>query len=303
MRLDLADLRLFLCVVDAGSITQGAMQAHLALASASERLRSIEADAGVALLERHARGVVATPAGEALAHHARLILRQQALLKGELHDFATGARGTLNLYANTAALTAFLPPRLAPWLAGRPRLHVELKERTSAEIVAALSAGLAEAGIVSDAVDARGLHLHPVAKDHLVLIAGPDHRLARHSAVALADVIDQPFVGLAPGNALQDHIDEQARAAGGPLALRIRMKTFEGLCEMVAHGIGLGVVPQGIAGRYRRRLGYRTLALTDDWARRRLCLCFGDWHALSAPMQSLLAHLGAPPAGDRRSPA
>ena len=112
MRLDLADLRLFLCIVDAGSITQGAMQAHLALASASERLRSIEADAGVALLERHARGVVATPAGEALAHHARLILRQQALLKGELHDFATGARGTLNLYANTAALTAFLPPRL-----------------------------------------------------------------------------------------------------------------------------------------------------------------------------------------------
>ena len=88
MRLDLADLRLFLCIVDAGSITQGAMQAHLALASASERLRSIEADAGVALLERHARGVVATPAGEALAHHARLILRQQALLKGELHDFA-----------------------------------------------------------------------------------------------------------------------------------------------------------------------------------------------------------------------
>ena len=39
MRLDLSDLRLFLCVVDAGSITQGAARAHLALASASERLR------------------------------------------------------------------------------------------------------------------------------------------------------------------------------------------------------------------------------------------------------------------------
>jgi len=50
MRLDLADLRLFLAVVEAGSITQGAQRANLALASASERLRAIEDDAGVQLL-------------------------------------------------------------------------------------------------------------------------------------------------------------------------------------------------------------------------------------------------------------
>jgi len=120
VRFDLADLRLFLCVLEAGSITQGAVRANLALASASERLRNIEAGAGVALLERRPRGVCATEAGEALAHHARLILRQQALLRGELHDFATGARGTLHFYANTAAMTEFLPPRLASWLADRP---------------------------------------------------------------------------------------------------------------------------------------------------------------------------------------
>src|SRR5690606_8967441 len=108
MRLDLADLRLFLCIVEAGSITGGAARANLALASASERLRGIEAGTGVALLERHARGVVPTAAGEALAHHARLILQQQAALKSELRDFAAGARGTLHFHANTAALTDFL---------------------------------------------------------------------------------------------------------------------------------------------------------------------------------------------------
>ena len=291
MRLDLADLRLFLCVVDAGSITRGAQHANLALASASERLRNIELDAGVPLLERRARGVFTTEAGEALAHHARLILRQQALLKDELRDFAAGARGTLHLYANTAALTEFLPSRLASWLKGRPRLRLDLKERTSTEIVRTIAAGLAEAGVVSDAVDAAGLQLWPVAKDHLTLIVRAGHRLARHDSVCLAEVLKEPFVGLAPGNALQDHIDEHARAAGRPLTLRIRMKTFEGLCEMVANGIGLGIVPRGIAQRYRRRYGYQILALTDDWARRRLCLCFDDWAALSPPMQSLLAHL------------
>ncbi|MFT4174600.1 MAG: LysR family transcriptional regulator, partial [Rhodocyclaceae bacterium] len=178
MRLDLADLRLFLCVVDAGSITHGAARAHLALASASERLRNMEADAGVPLLERGSRGVTPTPAGDALAHHARLILQQQARLRAELNDFAHGGRGTLHLHANTAALTTFLPPRLAPWLAGRPRLNIELKERTSSEIVDAVAAGRVEAGIVSDAVDARGLQRQAVARDHLVLVVAAGHRLA-----------------------------------------------------------------------------------------------------------------------------
>ncbi|EKT4466689.1 LysR family transcriptional regulator [Pseudomonas putida] len=295
MRLDLADLQLFLCIVDAGSITAGAASANLALASASERLRNIESAAGVALLERRPRGVVTTEAGEALAHHARLILRQQEMLKGELQDFAAGARGTLHLYANTAALIEFLPSRLAPWLAARPRLRIELKERTSTEIVRAVAAGLIEAGVISDAIAADGLQVQAVARDHLVVITAAQNTYALGKQVTFADVLGLPFVGLSQGSALQDHIDEHARAAARPLDLRIRMKTFEGLCEMVAHGVGIGIVPQSIAKRYRRRYSLHVVALQDSWAQRQLCLCFKAWGELSGPMQSLLAHLGGSP--------
>lgn len=292
MRFDLADLRLFLCIVDAGSITRGAMQANLALASASERLRNIEADAGIPLLERGRRGVTTTEAGEAFAHHARLILRQQDLLRGELKDFAEGARGTIHLYANTAALTGFLPHKLAPWLAAHPRVNIELKERTSVDIVRLISAGLAQAGVVSNAVDTAGLHLEPVATDHLVLIVPAAHKLARSKTVRFAGVIREPFVGLEAGSALQAHIDDHAREEGRALMFRIRTKTFEALCEMVSHGIGVGIVPQTIAIRYRRRYPYQTIALDEDWARRQLCLCYLDRAALSPSMRSLLSHLG-----------
>lgn len=292
MRLDLADLQLFLCIVDAGSITAGAISANLALASASERLRSIESAAGVTLLERRPRGVVTTEAGEALAHHARLILRQQEMLRGELSDFAAGARGTLHLYANTAALIEFLPSRLAPWLAERPRLRIELKERTSADIVRAVTSGLIEAGVISDAIPAEHLQVQAVAKDHLVVITAADHCFALPRKLSFTDVLGLPFVGLSQGSALQDHINDQARAAGGPLDLRIRMKTFEGLCEMVGHGVGVGIVPQVIAKRYRRRYALQVVTLDENWARRQLCLCFKDWSELTGPMQSLLTHLG-----------
>jgi len=274
MRFDLADLRLFVCVVDSGSITAGARQANLALASASERISNIESDAGVALLERSRRGVVTTEAGEALAHHARLILRQHSLLQGELRDFGTGTRGTLLLYANTAALMGLLPQKLAPWLAQRPRLNIDLRERTSTEIVKMIGAGLAEAGVVSDAVNPTGLTIQPVASDPLVLIVPVAHRLAESKAVCFADVADEQFIGLEAGSALQDHIDQHAAGLRKTLNLRIRMKSFEGSCQMVSQGVGVAIIPLAIAGRYRRRYAFKTLAISDTWARRRLCLCF-----------------------------
>ncbi len=113
MRLDLADLRLFIAIVDTGSITGGAANAHLAPASASERLRKMEAEIGVPLLHRHARGVTMTEAGEVLARHARPLLAQQQRLRRAMHAFACGQRGTLRLFANTSAMSAFLPGKLA----------------------------------------------------------------------------------------------------------------------------------------------------------------------------------------------
>lgn len=292
MRMDLADLRLFLMVVEAGSITGGAARAHLALASTSERLRSMEDEAGIALLSRHARGVTTTEGGEALAHHARLMLHQHALLREELQEFASGARGTLHLYANTGALTTFLPGRLAPWMAARPRLHIDLKERTSKEIVRAVSGGQAEAGITSNAVDCGTLQVQPVSDDPLLLIVPPTHRLALRTSVPFADVLGDTFVALADGNALQEHIEDNARVLGRMLSPRIRMKTFEGVCEMVGHGIGVGIVPRSICRQHRRRYGFHAIALEDAWARRQLSLCFIRWNGLSRSMQSLLLHLG-----------
>ena len=70
------DLRLFLMVVEAASITLGAARAGMALASASERIRLMEDSLGAPLLERNRRGVRATPAGSALVHHAQLVIQQ-----------------------------------------------------------------------------------------------------------------------------------------------------------------------------------------------------------------------------------
>ncbi len=292
MRLDLADLRLFLAIVETGSITHGAAQANLSLAAASERLRGIETSGGVRLLERKSRGTVPTAAGEALAHHARLILRQMARLQGELGEHAEGMRTTIRLLANTAAMAEYLPGRLAPWLALHPRIDVDLKERQSLEIVKAVSGGFADLGIVSDTVDTVDLQLRPFTIDRLVVVAPRVHPLAEAKRISFADVVHHEFVGLAEG-ALQDHIEAQAARRGTRVKVRIRVRTFEGICRMVADGVGLGIVPEPAALRSSRSAPLALVRLTDPWATRRLSICFRSQDDLTEVTHDLVAHLSS----------
>src|SRR5881392_4184483 len=98
-------MRLFLHIVEAGSITAGAERAHLALASASERVRKMEETLGMPLLLRGRRGVQPTPVGQTLVHHSRLVLQQMDRMRGELGEYTHGLKGHIRLLCNTAALS------------------------------------------------------------------------------------------------------------------------------------------------------------------------------------------------------
>lgn len=293
MHFDLTDLRLFLAVIQAGSITHGAAEAHLSLPAASERLRGMELAGGVKLLERGRRGVAPTEAGDALAHHARLILRQMEHMQGELGEYANGSRATIRLLANTAAITEFLPEILGPWLAAHRRIDVDLKERQSAEIVKAISAGLADIGIISDAVDSSGLELRPFAVDRLVVVVPRGHSLATARKIAFADILQHEFVGLAEGSALQDYIEAQAARTGTKLKFRIRVRTFEGICRLAANNVGLGIVPETTARRCQRPMAIASLRLTEAWATRLLKICFRSEDELSPIASDMIAHLSS----------
>lgn len=290
MRFDLTDLRLFLAVADAGSITHGAEDAGLSLAAASERLREMEAAAGLRLFDRGRRGVTPTEAGEALLHHARLILGQAARMRGEIGQLAAGARTAIRMLANTAAMTEFLPARLAPWLARHPRVDVALKERESADIARAVIRGSAEIGVLSAAVDTAGLDLRPFAIDRLVVVAPRGHPLAARRRVAFADLAGEPLITLS-GGALQDHLDAQAAKLGLRLRPRIRVRGLGDICLMASAGVGVGIVPETAARRARRATGIVAVRLGDDWATRRLSLCTRAGDAPPPAVQSLLDQL------------
>jgi len=289
MRFDLSDLRLFLAVVDAGSITHGAAGVNLSLAAASERLRDMEIASAVPLLLRSRRGVTPTRAGDTLAHHARLVLRQVGTMHADLSDHAKGFRGSVRLLANSAAIAGPLPERLGPFLSRHPGVDVDLAERPSPDIVKAVAGRLADIGIVSDAADTSGIQTFPFATDRLVLIVPRGHPLSENKRVAFAQIAAEPMIGF--DGALQVQLRDQAERLGIRLRPRVLVRSFESVARIVADGGGVGIVPEFAARRARRSLPLISLRVTDAWAVRRLMLCVADRDQLEALASGLLDHL------------
>jgi DNA-binding transcriptional LysR family regulator len=295
MHFDLVDLSLFRHVVEAGSITRGALKANLALGAASTRIRHMEESLGASLLTRGRQGVSPTQAGRALLTHARAILQQTERLREDLGAFAGASAGQIRVLSNTNALAEFLPEALSAFLAAHPQVSVELEERLSDEIVGQIAEGVADIGIVAGTVDTGALTTFPFRKDRFVLAVARGHALAKRSEIAFADVLEQNFVGLDRSSAIQRFLSDKATRIGKPLRLRIQLRSFDAVCRMVESNVGIGIVPETTARRAAKTMAIATVALKDAWALRELTICVRDLAELPNYARQLVDYLRARP--------
>ncbi|SEL45905.1 DNA-binding transcriptional regulator, LysR family [Pseudoxanthomonas sp. GM95] len=291
MRFDLTDLGLFVHVCEAGSITAGAERACLTLASASERIRGMEARLGQPLLLRKARGIAPTEAGNVLLQHAHRVIEEVRQLQAALAALNTDSTTRIRVFANTSGLSDVLPRKVPAFLRAHPGVQVETEEHVSEFIAEAVRRGDCDLGIASDAADLRGLHCHPLRADALVLAVPAGHALEGSAPRSLTQIARQAFVGLMEDAAQQVLIERNLTLAGVALTWRLRVRSLEDVCRMVGEGVGLGVLPAMVVRRFGRRHGVRAVPLTEAWTQRTLMLCLRDAKALSPMVKALADHL------------
>ena len=290
-RFDLIDLRLFVHVAEAGSITHGAVRANMTLASASERVRAMEDALSAPLLERKRRGVQLTSAGRVLLHHAWAVTQQLEQMRGDLANFGKGVRGHIRLLANIGSME-FLPAPMAAFLAAHPNIDVDLEHHGSGEIVRAIAAGRGDIGIVGETVDpAAELENFPFAEIRLVLVTPLRHPLSRRRGISFREALDREFVGFPAGSPMQDLLNYHAFRAGRRLKLRIRLNGSDLMCQMVEKGIGVAILPETAVRRSQQSMAIQVVPLTDTWARRPLTICVRNLGALPVHAQRLIEFL------------
>ena len=291
VRFDLVDLQLFVAVADSGSITRGSVRANLSLASASARIKGLEADLGVVLLNRRRRGVELTAAGESLRDHARLVLHNVENLRGDLAAFASGIRASVHLLANTSGLSEHLPKALASFLREHPEISLDVEERESADIVTAIASGAADLGFAAEHALPDNLERFRFSEDRLMLVTPRRGDFANRRRIDFHEVADRDFVGLTNATPLQLHIVKHAARQGIRLQVRARLRDFDAICQMVAAGVGIAVVPEAAARRCAQAMPIALLSIRDAWANRKLAICARSFEALPRPAKLLVKHL------------
>ena len=293
MQFDLTDLRLFVLIADEGNMTRAAERQHLSLAAASARVKSLETQSGLSLFYREARGVRLTPPGEAFLYHARGVLRQAEQLRTDLQEYGGGLRGHLRVFANTTAVTDFLPEILPGFLSANPKINIDLQEKPNAEIARGVLDGRADIGIVAGKVDTLGLQAIHFSTDRLVLATAKNHRFARRKKIAFAETLDEDAVGMQYGSTLQTFLSQVTDALGKPMKLRIQLSSFDGMCRMIGAGVGVGIVPESAARRNQAGMGIALIELTDVWSVRERYILVRDRDALPRYAESLIETLCA----------
>lgn len=307
MRFDLITLNLVLAIAESRSITRGAEREHLALAAASKRLSDLEARLGVALFDRRARGVELTEGGRALVRHIRSLNASLHALESEVVEFSRGIKGHLRIAANASAIAECLPADLAAFSQAHPGIRISLEDLTSAEVQAAVAEGRADVGVFVPPQHEARLSGRPYRSGEnvgaLAVLVPQGHVLAKRGQVRFDALLDFDIVGLHLGAAVHEQMRERAQALGRTLNVRVQVRGFDAIAQLVEAGLGVAVLPAVVAQRFARIFAVQPLTLAEDWARRPYLLAVRTQEVLPAVVQRFVDALcPAPPASTESDP-
>jgi DNA-binding transcriptional LysR family regulator len=290
---DWTTLRILLAAIECGSVTRAAEKCGIAVSAAAKRIQDLEAELGVRLLDRAARGVTATAAGELVARHARSMFDFGERLGEDLRALAGGALGSVRLDATLSAIAGHpLAHALAEFAAERPGITVELRELTSLSILQNLLEGRTDVGIITTGgALPGGLEAQPWRSDHLLAVAPSGHGLALREAVSFAEVLDHPLVRVIEAGALTLLLAEAAERLGRRARYSFSVATVETAIRLVAAGLGVSIIPDGVLSVYNPDLRLVGIPLSDPWARRQLRLVSRPAAMLPLPARLLIERL------------
>ncbi|MHA6821779.1 LysR family transcriptional regulator [Ralstonia pseudosolanacearum] len=292
MHFDFADLRLFSRIAEEQNLSRGARRAFLSPAAASARLKALEEQLGTRLFYRDNKGLSLTPAGEKLLRHARVIERQFEHVRSDFEAFSKDEVGHIRIFANTTAVTEFMPEVLATFMAERPAVTVDLQERLTRDIIRGVLDGSADLGIISGPIQSDALEVVHFSTDKLVLCTPVGHPLATADrGIAFADTLDYPHVSLHEGSTLHAFLTELVRDQRRRLQIRIQVRSFEAMCRMIETGVGIGVVPLSAALRHRKTMQLDIVELADAWAIRERAVIVRDLAGLPGCARALIDEL------------
>lgn len=235
-------LEAFVALAEERQFSRAAHRLHLTQPAVSQQVKRLERRLGAELVERHARGVTLTPAGQRLLERARGVLADIAGLEATVSGEDSSLHGRLRIGYSGYHIANFLPDLLQLLQERHPSVRVSL--------FADLHGGLAPKAVLDGSVDFafsramhHGDHVGSVvyAQDRVLIAVADDHPLAGNSSVTIDDVMDEPFITypFARDSMVRNLVGSMAQNAGGLFSVRYAVADTPMILALVAAGLGV----------------------------------------------------------------
>ena len=247
--MELRQLRYLVALADERHFTRAAAREHVAQPALSQQIRRLEAEVGLALVERTTRRVAMTAAGELLVARARRILAELEAAEDELGALAGVKRGHLAVGALHTMGPVDLSQLLASFHRNHPAVELTVREQSSEELADMLRVDVIDLAFLSvtERIQSRGLELHRLVSEELVAVLAPQHPLAGRDTVALAELAGDPFISFRAGSRLRELLDSAAAQAGFEPRITLESNESRRIRSLVSGGLGVAILPRSDA--------------------------------------------------------
>jgi len=253
MNMDIAQLRAFVTVVDAGGVSRAAERLHLSQPALSRQVQTLEADLGLELFDRTQRRLRLTSAGEDLLRRSRTVLLEVQNLKERAISLQSGATGVLRVGATPPTIEAPLAAFLGGWLKKHAGIEVHIVEDGGSRLAERLHDGELHVAYVPAGDDRFDYQLlYPI---HVVAAVPAGHELARARCLELTRLAGLDLMALRAGFGSRDWFDAACRAAEIRPNVVFESASHNAVLALAAAGYGVGVLPSAVSpGPERVRL-------------------------------------------------
>jgi len=297
--LDVRRLRVLRAVAQHGSFSAAAEALAYTQSAVSQQIAALEREAGTLLVQRNARGVRLTEAGQALVRHTEVILSRLADAEAELEAIAGLRSGRLRVAAFPSACATIMPKAIARFREQHPGVDLTLQPAEPDEVAALLKAGDCDVALTIDAppvtTEPEGIDLVHLLDDPMYVCLPATHPRASQEYVRLEDLADESWILGSTGRCPDSLVFLRAcQAAGFECQIAFHSDDYLAIQGFVAAGVGLALIPDLGLVTVRDDVVIRSLADVAPYRRISAATLAGGYRSpAAAAMIEILADVGS----------
>lgn len=285
--MEFSPLRVFLTVATERSFSRAAEKLGRTQPAVSLAIQRLETELEEKLIDRSAKELLLTDAGQIVLEYARRFENLQGDLGNALAELRDNSAGRLIIGANEST-TLYLLRHIQNYRKLYPRVKVQVRRSLSSKIPAQLLDGDLELGVISyDPLDDR-LVSNVIYTDHLAFVVSPEHRLADEKAISITDLGRETFIAHNVVSPYREIVLREFQRHRVPLNMDVEMPTVETIRRMVQRGQGVAFLPRMCVDQEVRQGTLREVGVEELNVERKVRLVYPARRALSHAARAFL---------------